>query len=159
MQKVHTFGLPFIITSLLLLLLSLWWITTVPDDLDMQGAFSVTTLMSAEEIIRQLTEQQETTTTSGGQRGRKPTIKEDIEAAKHRLPRSQYKAARSLYKRMAEHVDKLQKYRQNPSRYDNEGLLRNAPNDQVRQQIMQTRITKLERQIEGFYKEIYKIIN
>jgi len=58
---------------------------------------------------------------------KKPSIKEEIEQAKGRLSKEQYKAAESNYKRMAEHVDKLEKYKQNPLKYDNLGLLKNAP--------------------------------
>jgi len=39
---------------------------------------------------------------------KKPSIKEEIEQAKGRLSKEQYKAAESNYKRMAEHVDKLE---------------------------------------------------
>lgn len=60
---------------------------------------------------------------------------------------------------MVEHVGKLEKYKQNPMNYDNLGLLKNAPNEQVKRKIMQSRIAHLEKEIQTFYNNIVKIIN
>jgi len=60
---------------------------------------------------------------------------------------------------MVEHVDKLEKYKQNPIKYDNLGLLKNAPSEQVKQKIIESRIAHLEKEIQTFYNNIIKIIN
>jgi hypothetical protein len=94
---------------------------------------------------------------SGGKN--KPSIKEQIERAKSRLSKNEYKAAKSNYNRMVEHVEKLEKYKQDPLKYDHLGLLKNAPNEQVKQKIIQSRIAHLEKEIQTFYDNIVKIIN
>ena len=60
---------------------------------------------------------------------------------------------------MTEHIDKLEKYKQNPMKYDNKGFLKNAPTEQVKQKIMNTRITHLEKEIQTFYNNIVKLLN
>ena len=59
---------------------------------------------------------------------------------------------------MLEHMEKLEKYKKDPLKFDNQGLLRNAPNEQVRQKIIESRIAHLEREIQTFYNNITKII-
>lgn len=44
-------------------------------------------------------------------------------------------------------------------KYDNKGFLRNAPNDAVRQKIIQTRVNHLKHEIKTFENNIQKIIN
>ncbi len=60
---------------------------------------------------------------------------------------------------MTEHIEKLEKYKQNPMKYDNKGFLKNAPNEQVKQKIINTRISHLEKEIHTFYNNIVKILN
>lgn len=122
--------------------------------------FSVTSLENVEQIIEQVKDENADTDTPSGDNGKnKPSLKEEIEQAKSRLSKNEYKAAKSNYKRMAEHIDKLEKYKQNPLKHDNLGLLKSAPSEQVRQKIIQSRIAHLEKEIQAFYNNIVKIIN
>lgn len=95
----------------------------------------------------------------GGGGKNKPGIREEIEQAKSRISRKDYKAAISNYKRLAEHVEKLEKYKQNPLKYDNLGLLKNAPSTEIRERIIASRVAHLEKEIQTFYANIIKIIN
>ena len=45
-------------------------------------------------------------------------------------------------------MEKLEDYKANPYKYDNKGILKNAPNDEVRQNIIDGRIKALEKQIK-----------
>ena len=58
-----------------------------------------------------------------------------------------------------EHKQKLIKYIINPDKYDNLGILKNAPNELVRNKIIQSRINHLEHEIRTFHNNIIKIIN
>ncbi|MFI7026035.1 polymorphic toxin-type HINT domain-containing protein [Micromonospora sp. NPDC049900] len=70
------------------------------------------------------------------------------------LTPEQLKSIRSLEARIAEHQAKLDAYRADPWAYDNQGLLKNAPNDEVRQRIINGRINHLEKEIGGFQKQV-----
>ena len=70
---------------------------------------------------------------------------------------SQQKSIGSYRKRIAEHQAKLDAYRRNPAGFDNKGLLKNAPNDAVRQRIIDGRIKHLEKEIGTFQENIRKI--
>jgi len=63
---------------------------------------------------------------------------------------------KSWNKRVDEHVKKLDDYRSNPNAHDNQGMLANAPNEEIRQKIIQGRIKELEGQIEKNRKEAEK---
>lgn len=128
---------------------------TIPSD----STLSMISLETVAQIIEQVRGENDVAKRSTGKPNNKPSIKEQIEQAKGRLSKSDYKAAKSNYQRMVEHVDKLQKYRQNPLKHDNLGLLKNAPNDQIRQKIIQSRIAHLEKEIQTFYNNIAKIIH
>ena len=78
-------------------------------------------------------------------------------APKKVLTASQRKSIRSYQKRIAEHQAKLDAYRKNPAAFDNKGLLKNAPNDAVRQRIIDGRIKHLQQEIEKFLENIRKI--
>ena len=147
-----------LLTSLLLLMLTFWWMKVSIDSSSASTLMAVTSLQTAADIIQQITEENADATASGGDHNR-PSLKDEIERAKHRLPRKDYKAAKSNYQRMTEHIDKLEKYKQDPLRFDNQGLLRNAPNDHIRQKIIESRIAHLEQEIQTFYNNIIKIIN
>jgi RHS repeat-associated protein len=67
------------------------------------------------------------------------------------------KAIRSLEKQIAEHEQKLAEYIRNPEAFDNQGLLRNAPSQQIREQIISGRIRKLQLEIQKFRNEIGKL--
>jgi len=139
-------------------LLAFWILRSLSGGLSTQVSFSVTALETVEQIIEQIKEENTDVSSKGGGK-RKPSLKKEIENAKGRLSKSEYKAARSNYNRMVEHIDKLEKYRHNPLKYDNLGLLKNAPNELVKQKIIQARIAHLEKEIQTYYNNIVKIIN
>jgi hypothetical protein len=67
------------------------------------------------------------------------------------------RAIRSLRDRIAEHLRKLEEYRANPDAFDNQGFLRNAPSEAIRQRIIEGRIRHLEHEIETFRQNIIKL--
>jgi RHS repeat-associated protein len=73
---------------------------------------------------------------------------------KERPQREIRKSIRSLEKRMTEHQAKLEAYRNNPDAFDHLGLLRNAPNEEIRQSIINGRIRHLEQEIDNFSTQI-----
>ncbi|WP_370623539.1 peroxidase family protein [cf. Phormidesmis sp. LEGE 11477] len=75
------------------------------------------------------------------------------------LPRPKQRSVRSLYRRAQEHIRKLENYRANPEAADHLGILRNAPNDQVRQNIINGRIRHLEAEISAFEGQIDNIVS
>lgn len=143
-----------------LLLVTAFWLLKIAFSQVSTGSMilSMTTLETVEQILEQVKEENSEASSRGSGK-KKPSIKEEIEHAKGRLSKSEYKAAKSNYKRMVEHVDKLEKYKQNPLKYDNLGLLKNAPSEQVKQKIIESRIAHLEKEIQTFYTNIIKIIN
>ncbi len=147
---------PLLLASLLVI--AFWLMKTAFSQFSGGMVLSMTTLETVEQILEQVQEENSETSSRGSGK-KKPSIKEEIEHAKDRLSKSEYKAAKSNYKRMVEHVDKLEKYKQNPLKYDNLGLLKNAPSEQVKQKIIESRIAHLEKEIQTFYTNIIKIIN
>ncbi len=70
----------------------------------------------------------------------------------------QLEKARDSYQDLIqEHEKKLNDYIANPDAYDNDGRLKNAPNPQIRQQIIQGRINALQKQIKKQRDELIKI--
>lgn len=143
---------------LLLLIIAFWYLRSMLAEVSTHIVYSLSSLQTAEQIVKQVKEENADFSSKGGGNNR-PSIKEEIEQAKSRLSKDEYRAAKSNYKRMVEHVEKLEKYKQNPMEYDNLGLLKKAPNEQVKQKIIQSRITHLEKEIQTFYDNIVKIIN
>jgi RHS repeat-associated protein len=72
------------------------------------------------------------------------------------LSSSDARTVRSLERRIGEHQQKLDAYRNNPDAFDNNGLLKNAP-DWLRQRIIQGRIRHLENEIRTFEQQIIRI--
>ena len=75
------------------------------------------------------------------------------------LTRSQLKSISSYEELIVEHEQKLADYIKDPWKYDNKGVLENAPNDAIREKIIEGRIRKLQNELEGFKNNIEKIIN
>ncbi|UUV22017.1 hypothetical protein [Paenimyroides aestuarii] len=75
------------------------------------------------------------------------------------LSASKLKSIASYENQIAKHQTKLLEYMKNPMKFDNKGFLKNAPNDAVRQQIIQSRINHLNHEIQTFRNNIQKIIN
>jgi hypothetical protein len=73
------------------------------------------------------------------------------------LTPSEQRSVSSLRKRIEEHQAKLEEYRTNPDAVDNQGFLRNAPTEEIRQRIIRGRIRHLEKEIETFQKNINDI--
>jgi hypothetical protein len=67
------------------------------------------------------------------------------------------KARNSYQDLIQEHEKKLNDYIANPDAYDNDGRLKNAPNPQIRQQIIQGRSNALQKQIKKQRDELIKI--
>jgi hypothetical protein len=55
---------------------------------------------------------------------------------------------------LAEHVEKLKKYREDPDAFDNRGILKDAPSQEVRESIIRGRIRHLENEIRAIRKAI-----
>ena len=123
--------------------------------------FSVTSLNTVNDIINQINDEngKNSNKKSSSNDNNKQNLKDKIEQAKNKLSRKNYKASKSQYKQMTEHIDKLEKYKSNPLKYDNQGHLANAPNNAVRQRIINGRINHLETEIKTFYDNIVKILN
>ncbi len=83
---------------------------------------------------------------------------EGREERRQRLTPEQRRALRSLERRVAEHRRKLEDYRRDPDAFDNQGLLRNAPTQEIRERIIQGRIRHLEREIRAFLDQIERIL-
>ena len=75
------------------------------------------------------------------------------------LSNSDIRTIRSQQKIISEHQDKLAKYKANPDAYDNKGHLKNAPNDKVRQKIIDSRIKHLNDEINAAQKNINDVFN
>jgi len=70
------------------------------------------------------------------------------------LSNSDIRTIRSQQGIISEHRDKLAKYKANPDAYDNKGHLKNAPNDKIRQKIIDRRIKHLNDEINAAQKNI-----
>ena len=79
------------------------------------------------------------------------------EAIEKELTSSEARSVRSLEQRMAEHIEKLEQYKQNPDAFDNKGFLKNAPSEAIRQRIIASRIAHLEGEIANFAKQIAEL--
>jgi len=152
-----------LISGLVILsILTFWLIHSVISKMEITTnvTFSVTSLCTVNDIINQINEENgKNNKKSSSNDNNRQSLKDKIEQLKDKLSKEDYKSAKSNYNKMTEHIDKLEKYKQNPMKYDNQGLLKNAPNEQVRQKIMSTRISHLEREIQTFYNNIVKILN
>jgi hypothetical protein len=61
---------------------------------------------------------------------------------------------RGLQKQLDIHLKKLDDFRANPDKFDNKGFLRDAPSQEIRDQIIEGRIRSLEKQIDNFRRQI-----
>ncbi|PKW18648.1 putative T7SS-secreted protein [Saccharopolyspora spinosa] len=73
------------------------------------------------------------------------------------LSQSDRRSVESYERLIKEHEDKLDAYKHDPEAYDNKGILKNAPNDEVRQRIIDGRVRHLEKEIQTFRENIDKI--
>ncbi|MBX4134230.1 hypothetical protein JMI89_11395 [Frischella sp. Ac48] len=70
---------------------------------------------------------------------------------------SEKRAIKALEEQIQLHEKKLKEYIKDPYSFDNKDFLKNAPNDEVRQNIINSRIKHLEHEINTFKKNIDKI--
>ncbi|MEU2492853.1 hypothetical protein [Streptomyces sp. NPDC007883] len=63
------------------------------------------------------------------------------------LTPEQQKSIESYRKLIEEHEEKLRAYLADPDAYDNKGFLKNAPNEEVRQRIIDGRTRHLKKEI------------
>ncbi|MER7763679.1 polymorphic toxin-type HINT domain-containing protein [Streptomyces sp. NPDC097619] len=73
------------------------------------------------------------------------------------LTPEQLKSIGSYRQLIEEHEAKLRDYLANPDAYDNKGFLKNAPNEEVRQRIIEGRARHLRKEIRTFHENIAKI--
>ena len=95
----------------------------------------------------------------GVKKGWKKVTKFSTSKRKKPLTSSQLKSIRTLEKRIEEHKKKLADFIKDPMKYDNQGFLKNAPNDAVRQKIIESRIKHLQHEIKTFQDNIQKILD
>jgi RHS repeat-associated protein len=84
-------------------------------------------------------------------------VKTNVTEKGIQLTKSQSKSISSLKSQIVKHEAKLEEYIKDPMKFDNKGFLKNAPNDAVRQQIIQSRINHLQKEIQTFKNNIQKI--
>ncbi|NUO03095.1 MAG: hypothetical protein HUU01_20995 [Saprospiraceae bacterium] len=149
--------LPVILLGLLLVI-SIWWMQPLSAELSNAPVLSMTPWESWEEMVQEPAEESPAGA-SNGEPPRQNRLQDEIERAKGHLSKNDYKAAKSNYRKMLEHIEKLKKYKQDPLKFDNQGLLKNAPSEQIRQKIIDARVAHLEQEIQTFYHNILKIIN
>ncbi|MBT0722815.1 hypothetical protein HGT70_16265 [Rosenbergiella collisarenosi] len=83
--------------------------------------------------------------------------KDEQNARDKNLSSSDQRSIKSLEEQIRVHEEKLEAYKKNPDSFDNKGHLQNAPNDAVRQRIIDGRIKHLEQEIRTFQKNINEI--
>lgn len=69
------------------------------------------------------------------------------------------KAIESLQEHVAEHEEKLREYMANPDAFDNKGILKNAPTEEIRQRIIDGRIRHLQHEINNWKEQIERLSN
>mgnify|MGYP000859065924 FL=1 len=74
------------------------------------------------------------------------------------LCKTDQKTARSLINRVAEHKQKLADYISDPFKYDNQNLLRTAPSDAIRKQIIDGRNRHLQHEIDNWEQQIKNLL-
>jgi RHS repeat-associated protein len=102
---------------------------------------------------------QEATSTDEAQPGDQSQTKSESEKGQktESETKESNKSGDGLKKRIAEHQQKLESYKNNPEASDNKGLLKNAPSKEVRDRIVNGRIRKLEKEIRAFEKALQKL--
>lgn len=79
-----------------------------------------------------------------------------VERGTSNFAKSQLKYITSLESQITIHIEKLKAYKVDSWKFDNLGHLKNAPNDAVREKIIQSRISHLEKEIQIFQYNIKK---
>jgi hypothetical protein len=71
--------------------------------------------------------------------------------------KSTERAIKSLEEQVSKHQEKLENYLADPDAYDNKDFLKNAPNSDIRQKIIDTRAGHLRKEIKTFMDQINKL--
>jgi hypothetical protein len=79
---------------------------------------------------------------------------EEAPAAAESEPPGGGDPAAGLRRQLEAHQEKLEQYKADPDAFDNKDFLKNAPDEEARQRIIEGRIRKLQGQIENFRKQI-----
>jgi RHS repeat-associated protein len=74
--------------------------------------------------------------------------------SEERSQREIRKSISSLERNIGEHKATLQAYMEDPYAFDNQGFLRNAPNDEIRQSIINGRINHLQHEIDNWQQQL-----
>lgn len=82
-----------------------------------------------------------------------------LKGIKALLSKDAIKSVNSYKDLIIKHQSKLIKYMSNPDNYDNLGILKNAPNQLIRNRIIQSRIQHLRHEIKVFYQNMNNILN
>lgn len=69
------------------------------------------------------------------------------------------KSKASFEELIAEHEQKLVELEADPFKFDNQGVLKNAPSDEIREKIIAGRIRAIEGQIAKQRGELQKVLN
>ena len=76
---------------------------------------------------------------------------------KQPLTKAELKSISSWEKELENHKAKLEEFIKNPDAFDNKNFLKNAPNTEVRQKIIDGRIKHLKNEIGNFEKQISRL--
>jgi len=82
----------------------------------------------------------------------KPAVQRTIQLSANAL-----KKIRSFERLIRKHEKKLADYIKDPSKYDNQGILKNAKNPEMKQKIIESRIRHLQNEINNWRKQIEQI--
>ena len=84
------------------------------------------------------------------------TAEQELENAAENggLTSSEQSSLASFQRLLDEHIQKLEDYLKNPDAYDNQGFLKNATSDEIRQRIIEGRTHHLLSEIENFQNQI-----
>ncbi len=82
---------------------------------------------------------------------------EETTQEKADLSDSDRRSVDSYERLIKEHEEKLDAYKRDPEAFDNKGILEKAPNDEVRQRIIDGRVRHLENEIRTFRDNIDKV--
>jgi len=161
MEQTLTKRSLFLIGIFVISIITFFVIKTMIDKLEIATniTYSATSLPTLNEAINEISNESANNSSANSSNQNKPSLKNLIEKLKEKLSNSDYKSVKSLYKQMTDHIGKLQKFKENPLKFDNQGLLKNAPNEAVRQKIINSRIKHLETEIKAFYDNIVKILS
>ena len=108
--------LPVILLGLLLLT-SLLWMEPLSNELSNAHVLSMTPWESWEEMVQEPVEES-ASSAANGENPQHNRLRDEIERAKSNLSKNDYKAAKSNYRKMLEHIEKLKQNKKDPIKCD-----------------------------------------